>query len=101
VQVFACIPPNVLQPARLVMELVDGGNLFDYVRQGKLSSGIARFIFKQVLTGVGSIHCKGFAHRDVKLENILIDGQLDLKNSSQWVKLTDFGFATSTVSSQG
>lgn len=46
----------------------------------------ARIIFKQVLNGVEYCHSQGVAHRDIKLENIII--------AEKTVKLIDFGFST-------
>ena len=44
-------------------------------------------IFRQVIAGVAHMHSKGMAHRDLKLDNILV-------SSDDKVKLIDFGFAT-------
>ena len=43
-------------------------------------------IMRQVLSAVAYIHSNGVVHRDIKLDNILLDSQLK-------VKLIDFGFA--------
>lgn len=47
---------------------------------------IAKFFFTQLLSAVSHAHKNGFAHRDIKLENILIGNDYSLK-------LADFGFA--------
>ena len=44
----------------------------------------AKFIFKQIVYGLGHIHSRSVIHRDVKLDNILIDGDFT-------VKICDFG----------
>ena len=47
---------------------------------------MSRYIFKQILIGVGNIHSRNVIHRDLKLENILLDG-------SYAVAIADFGNA--------
>jgi len=44
-------------------------------------------IFKQILRGVAYCHRKGVAHRDIKLDNVLI-------GRGEMAKLIDFGFST-------
>jgi len=73
----------------LVMELVRGCDLFDFLKlSGKgISESVVGNIVYQTLLAVDYIHAKGFAHCDLKPENILVD----FKN--QTVKVTDFDFA--------
>ena len=69
------------------LELITNGEMYDYIDQtGPLSEEIARFYFWQLYCAIKHCHDKGFAHRDLKLENILLDD-----NFIQ--KLVDFGFA--------
>ena len=71
----------------IVLELIGGGELFDFVALGgRLSEPQARYYFKQMLDGLGFMHARGFAHRDLKPENILLDKNFTLK-------ITDLGFA--------
>lgn len=59
----------------LVMELIPE-NLCDFVRtqrRGKIEEALARILFRQVILAVKYIHGKGIIHRDIKLENLLID----------------------------
>jgi len=50
-------------------------SLLDVVnRQGALSQLHARHVLKQLLSGLKHCHDSGVAHQDVKLENVLIDG---------------------------
>jgi len=69
----------------IVIELCDGGDLNDHVqRLGGLPENQARRYFKQLMGAVSYIHKLGVAHRDIKLENILVTSQ-------DTAKLTDFG----------
>ena len=69
----------------MVMEYAGGGDLLQYVKKRKkLSEDEARKIFKQVLFGVAHCHCRSVLHRDVKLDNILLD-------QNGQIKLCDFG----------
>ncbi|ORY30591.1 hypothetical protein BCR39DRAFT_558583 [Naematelia encephala] len=71
----------------LVSELCSGGELFDYlVERGRLLEGEARRLFGELTVAVGWMHRQGVVHRDLKLENVLLDGELH-------VKLADLGFA--------
>jgi serine/threonine protein kinase len=67
------------------MEYINGGNLFSFVKKRrKLNEKISKFLFKQIILGIKHIHSQNIVHRDVKLENILID----LNNT---IKICDFG----------
>lgn len=69
----------------LCMELCAGGDLLNYVRKRrKLDESVAKVLFKQIITGIGYIHSKSILHRDIKLDNILLDGK-------GTVKIADFG----------
>lgn len=47
--------------------------MFDYVqRQGGMSEVQGREMFRSILEGVRHCHKHGVAHRDLKLENILL-----------------------------
>ena len=71
----------------IVMEFVQGGLLFDLCQtMGAMGEDAGRFFLHQLLESVGYMHNKRVVHRDLKLENILIDDALNLK-------VADFGFA--------
>ena len=69
----------------IIMENVSGGDLLTYVKKRtKLNEKTSKFIYKQLITSLQYIHSKKIIHRDIKLDNILID----LNNN---IKLCDFG----------
>lgn len=71
----------------LIMEHVDGGELYDYiVKQGKLREDAARYIFQQIVCALEYCHHFRVVHRDLKPENILLGANLQ-------VKLIDFGLS--------
>ena len=74
------------------MEHGGGLSLMNYLRtkSGKrLDEEEAKVIFKQIAEGLQYLHQKNVAHRDMKLENILIDEEGN-------VKIIDFGFSLVT-----
>ena len=77
----------------IVMELVDGGNLKDRIRQAApLPDAEIRTIGATSATTLDYAHRKGLVHRDVKPQNVLLgeDGR---------PRLTDFGIAQAMASS--
>ncbi|GAA5881930.1 hypothetical protein JCM16303_003472 [Sporobolomyces ruberrimus] len=71
----------------LIMEYVEGGELFDYlVKRGKLHADEALHYFQQIISGVDYCHRFNICHRDLKPENLLLDKE---KN----IKIADFGMA--------
>lgn len=58
----------------LVMEFAAGGELYDYLSERKvLAEDEARRVFRQISTAVYYCHKHKICHRDLKLENILLD----------------------------
>ncbi|GAB0133189.1 hypothetical protein EsDP_00001602 [Epichloe bromicola] len=89
--------PNIVETIRLctdrgrwnhVMEYCSEGDLFSLVQKGFLKGEDKKkdrlCLFKQLVQGVNYLHANGIAHRDVKLENLLLT-----KDSK--LKITDFG----------
>ena len=79
------------QPTRrlLIMQYSSGGDLCRYVRdKRRLAEPEAQRLFVQIVAGLAYCHACGIVHRDVKLDNILLDARRN-------VKLVDFGFSVS------
>ncbi|KAM6976897.1 NUAK family SNF1-like kinase 1 [Aplochiton taeniatus] len=71
----------------IVMEYASQGELYDYVhKRRRLAEAEARDVFRQITSAVHYCHKNGVVHRDLKLENILLDKDLN-------VKLADFGLS--------
>lgn len=72
----------------IVMEYCGKGDLLNFVRnKGRLREYEAREIFKQLVEGTNYMHAQGVLHRDLKLENVLLNSALNT------VKLCDFGIS--------
>jgi len=71
----------------IVLELIEGQELSEYLLARKrLTEDEARRLFQQIIDGVEHCHSRKVAHRDLKLENILVD-------NDNTVKIIDFGLA--------
>jgi len=74
----------------LEMENIQGLSLHGFLKthsNRRLDELEAKRIFRQIVNGISYCHSKSIAHRDIKLENLL----LDEKNN---IKIIDFGFST-------
>lgn len=70
----------------LIMDFCGGGTLLSQISGKDINEDRAKPIFKQILETVSYIHDQGIAHRDLKLENVLLD-------EFGHVKIVDFGFS--------
>ncbi|CAI5459037.1 unnamed protein product [Closterium sp. Yama58-4] len=82
----------------LVMELCNGGDLFDFIQsapKGRLTEQQAASVMRQLLNALHHCHSLGVLHRDVKPENILLCDRMPLQsgNGDVRIKLSDFGVA--------
>jgi serine/threonine protein kinase len=78
----------------IVMELCPGGDLLNYVRKRrKLNEKYAKFVFKQIMEGLAYLHDNGVVHRDIKLDNILLDGHGN-------IKIADFGVSRKVIDNE-
>ncbi|XP_076119071.1 death-associated protein kinase 2 isoform X2 [Alosa pseudoharengus] len=75
----------------LILELVSGGELFDFLAQKEsLSEEEATEFIKQILDGIQYLHSRNIVHFDLKPENIML---LNNKVPLPRIKLIDFGLA--------
>ncbi|KAG2123836.1 Pkinase-domain-containing protein [Suillus clintonianus] len=78
----------------LILEYVEGGELFDYLcNKGRLSTFETLGYFQQIISAIDYCHRLNIAHRDLKPENLLMDQN---KN----IKVADFGMAAWQASSK-
>lgn len=70
-----------------VMPFVRGGELYKIFKANKrLPEPVVKFYSLQICLAIGYLHTKGIMHRDLKLENILLDEQ-------GYLKIIDYGLA--------
>lgn len=70
----------------VVMEMAEGGELYEYIDKHDFTEDEAKFLFKQIIEGVEYTHFNLVAHRDLKPENILLD-------ANKVIKIADFGLS--------
>jgi serine/threonine protein kinase len=76
---------------QLVMELVQGGELFDYlVENGPYSEAAAAYHMRHIFSAIDFLHRNNIVHRDLKPENLLLTSK-DPRYGE--VKVADFGLA--------
>ncbi|KAI8073091.1 kinase-like domain-containing protein [Gongronella butleri] len=81
----------------LVLEYVEGGELFDFVQEkrmldvnGNVDEPLVRGLFVQLADVVQWMHTQNVVHRDLKIENVLLSTD---DNGQATLKITDFGLA--------
>jgi len=73
----------------IFMEYLDEGDLYNYIQKfGMMEEDKARVLFRQMLSALSHCHEKKVCHHDFKLENCVIDKDLNLR-------VIDFGYAFS------
>jgi len=70
-----------------VMPFIRGGELYKiYQAQKRFEEPQVKFYTAQMVMAIGYLHSKGIVHRDLKLENILVD-------QKGYIKIIDYGLA--------
>ena len=88
----------------IVMEYINGGELSDYLKKyidkygNPFSEEIVQYLMKQIIDALIYIHDLNIIHRDLKLENIMVnfDSEKDKEELNMMkakIKIIDFGFA--------
>lgn len=77
----------IRQTLFIVMEFCGGGNLTTYLKKNVVGEKESLNLFRQMSIGIKVLHRFGIAHRDVKLNNFLLD------SSHKIVKVCDFGLS--------
>jgi serine/threonine protein kinase len=72
----------------IVLEYVEGKTLAGFLKKSPTEEQI-KHITRQMLSALNCMHCNNIAHRDLKLDNIMID-----ETNGNRVVIIDFGFAT-------
>mmetsp|Transcript_4236 Transcript_4236/g.5926 ORF Transcript_4236/g.5926 Transcript_4236/m.5926 type:complete len:566 (-) Transcript_4236:14-1711(-) len=87
VKLFETIEVPEKNSTCLVLEYIEGGELFDYiVNKERLTETEAQHFFRQIVAGLHYCHSNLIIHRDLKPENLLLDGKLN-------IKINDFGLS--------
>lgn len=80
----------------MVLDYASKGELFDYIycSEKGLDEKHAKLIFHKILKGLQAIHNSGICHRDLKMQNILVDDNFN-------PKICDFGFGAKIMGEDG
>lgn len=79
----------------IVLEYISRGTFVDLMHQsGKLTEPVAKYFFEQMVDAIAYLNEKGVAHRDLKLDNMLVNGAYQ-------VKISDFSFASNEAVTPG
>lgn len=81
----------------LVMELVEGGDLLDYIMDnGCYAEPVAVRLFRELVSAIDYLHARNIVHRDLKPDNIL----LTVRSEDARLKIADFGLARTNMRSR-
>ena len=70
----------------IVTEFIDGGSLEKAIERGRVPTEDKRLLFGQLMYAINHVHLKGFAHRNLSLNKVLISLQIGFPQ----IVLTDF-----------
>ena len=70
-----------------VMPFINGGELYKiFQEQKRFDESVVKFYAAQIIIAIGKLHEKGIMHRDLKLENVMVD-------ETGYIKIIDYGLA--------
>ncbi len=80
-----------------VMDLASNGDLLDYINARRVvPESEAKYIFREIISGIQYLHRLNIAHRDLKCENIMLTSSMDVKIGGQY---TSIGHAAGIINS--
>lgn len=63
-----------------VMDLAGNGDLLDYINARRvIPEPEAKYIFREIISGIQYLHRLNIAHRDLKCENIMLTNNMEVK----------------------
>ena len=80
----------------IMLEYCEGGELFEFLRAtGCLNEDAAVLVMRQLVSALSYLHSAGILHRDIKLENTLLESMPAAPEDLR-VKVADFGYSKDT-----
>lgn len=74
----------------IIIDYLPNKDLFSYIKSNKIDENMAKNLFYKILKAVEYCHSQGICHRDIKLENILL-------NEKNEPVLCDFGYGSLSI----
>eukprot|EP01119_Soliformovum_irregulare_P016154 TRINITY_DN463_c0_g3_i1.p1 TRINITY_DN463_c0_g3~~TRINITY_DN463_c0_g3_i1.p1 ORF type:complete len:341 (-),score=62.52 TRINITY_DN463_c0_g3_i1:167-1189(-) len=79
---------NTVVPCKIMaLEYHTGNTLAELIEKFRLPLPLVKKLFKEMVEGIDYLHCHGFSHRDIKLDNLYVCSK------SKSLKILDFGLA--------
>lgn len=87
---------GVVDKGKILLEYLGETNLLDYIQENDIDIPDKLYIFSKIVNGIELLHKCGIAHRDIKLNNIMINPEKKINDNIFYVpsvKVIDFGLA--------